>query len=121
MNEQSTNNITRILELSVEILETVRSLKERRSAYEGEPLLDFSEVCQLLHQSERQVRRYREQGHLVGFTIGHRRMYLLSEVRDFIGKMRRRGKFEELKKLSLIRKNHMEKLRVPEAGLPARD
>jgi len=53
MNEQSTNNITRILELSVEILETVRSLKERRSAYEGEPLLDFSEVCQFLHQSER--------------------------------------------------------------------
>lgn len=52
MNEQTTNNITRILELSVEILGTVRSLKERRSAYEGEPLLDFSEVCQLLHQSE---------------------------------------------------------------------
>ncbi len=101
MNEQSTNNIRRILELSVEILETVRSLKERRSAYEGEPLLDFSEVCQLLHQSERQVRRYREQGHLVGFTIGRRRMYLLSEVRDFIGKMRRRGKLEELKNYHL--------------------
>ena len=47
MNEQTTNNITRILELSVEILKTVRSLKERRSAYEGEPLFDFSEVCQL--------------------------------------------------------------------------
>ncbi len=44
MNEQSTNNITRILELSVEILEMVRSLKKRRSTYEGEPLLDFSEV-----------------------------------------------------------------------------
>ncbi len=95
MNKQ--NDITRILELSVEILETVRSLKERRSAYEEEPLLDFSEGCQLLHQSERQVRRYREQGHLVDLTIGHRRMSLLSEVRDFIGKMHCRGKLEELK------------------------
>ena len=47
---------------------------------DGDPMLDFSEVCQILHQSERQVRRYREQGRLVGFNFGHRRMYLLSEV-----------------------------------------
>ncbi len=59
-------------------------------------MLDFSEVCQLLHQSEREVRRYREQEHLVSLTIGRHRMYLLSEVRDFIGKMHRRGKLEAL-------------------------
>ena len=51
---------------------------------DGDPMLDFSEVCQILHQSERQVRRYREQGRLVGFNFGHRRMYLLSEVQEFI-------------------------------------
>ncbi|EKC70475.1 hypothetical protein LEA_07765, partial [human gut metagenome] len=36
------------------------------------------------------------QGLLVGFNIGARRMYLLSEVQEFIRKMRRRGKLESL-------------------------
>lgn len=64
---------------------------------DGDPMLDFSEVCQILHQSERQVRRYREQGRLVGFNFRHRRMYLLSEVQEFIRKMRKQGKLEDLK------------------------
>ena len=76
--------------------EIVHFMKDHRSQLEGDPILDFAEVCQLLRQSERQVRRFREQGLLVGFTIGARRMYLLSEVQEFIRKMRRRGKLESL-------------------------
>jgi len=47
-------------------------------------MLEFPEVRERLKQSERQVRRLRESGELVGFTIGRRRMYLQSEVDAFI-------------------------------------
>ena len=97
MENQSGDSISRILRIVLEILEDVRYLKEHRSMLDGNPMLDFSEVCQILHQSERQVRRYREQGRLVGFNFGHRRMYLLSEVQEFIRKMRIQGKLEDLK------------------------
>ena len=46
----------------------------------------------MLKQSERQVRRLRESGELVGFTIGRRRMYLQSEVDDFIQRSRKQNK-----------------------------
>ena len=36
--------------------------------------------------SERQVRRYREQGKLIGFQLDGRRLYRKSEVLDFIKK-----------------------------------
>lgn len=101
MEYQRTDDISRILAIVTEILEEVRNMKEHRSVLEGDPLLEFSEVCQMLRQSERQVRRYREQGRLVGFNFGHRRMYLLSEVQEFIRKMRRQGKLEELKDSNL--------------------
>ncbi|MBS5524556.1 MAG: helix-turn-helix domain-containing protein [Alistipes sp.] len=97
MEEQTKEEISKILRLVLEILEEIRYLKEHRSMLEGDPMLEFSEVCQMLRQSERQVRRYREQGRLVGFNFGHRRMYLLSEVQEFIRKMRKQGKLETLK------------------------
>ena len=101
MENQSADSSSRILAIVREILEEIRSLKEHRSVLEGDPMLEFSEVCQMLRQSERQVRRYREQGRLVGFTFGHRRMYLLSEVQEFIRKMRKQGKLETLKDTNL--------------------
>ena len=97
MEEQTKEEISKILRLVLEILEEIHYLKEHRSMLEGDPMLEFSEVCQMLRQSERQVRRYREQGRLVGFNFGHRRMYLLSEVQEFIRKMRKQGKLETLK------------------------
>ena len=96
MENQHTDDLSRILRTVEEILEIVHFMKDHRSQLEGDPILDFAEVCQLLRQSERQVRRFREQGLLIGFNIGARRMYLLSEVQEFIRKMRRRGKLESL-------------------------
>ena len=75
MENQHTDDLSRILRTVEEILEIVHFMKDHR---------------------ERQVRRFREQGLLVGFNIGARRMYLLSEVQEFIRKMRRRGKLESL-------------------------
>lgn len=101
MEEQTKEEISKILRLVLEILEEIHYLKEHRSMLEGDPMLEFSEVCQMLRQSERQVRRYREQGRPVGFNFGHRRMYLLSEVQEFIRKMRKQGKLEALKDTNL--------------------
>lgn len=101
MEEQTKEEISKILRLVLEILEEIHYLKEHRSMLEGDPMPEFSEVCQMLRQSERQVRRYREQGRLVGFNFGHRRMYLLSEVQEFIRKMRKQGKLEALKDTNL--------------------
>ena len=53
MENQSGDSISRILTIVLEILEDVRYLKEHRSMLDGDPRLDFSEVCQILHQSER--------------------------------------------------------------------
>ena len=100
MENQHTDDLSRILRTVEEILEIVHFMKDHRSQLEGDPILDFAEVCQLLRQSERQVRRFREQGLLVGFTIGARRMYLLSEVQEFIRKMRRRGKLESFESIN---------------------
>lgn len=55
------------------------------------PCWSFSEVCEMLKQSERQIRRLRENGELVGFTIGRRRMYLQSEVDDFIRRSKKQS------------------------------
>ena len=69
MENQHTDDLSRILRTVEEILEIVHFMKDHRNQLEGDPILDFAEVCQLLRQSERQVRRFREQGLLVGFNI----------------------------------------------------
>ena len=98
MENQHTDDLSRILRTVEEILEIVHFMKDHRSQLEGDPILDFAEVCQLLRQSERQVRRFREQGLLVGFNIGARRMYLLSEVQEFI----RSEQLERLIKMNFL-------------------
>ena len=60
MENQHTDDLSRILRTVEEILEIVHFMKNHRSQLEGDPILDFAEVCQLLRQSERQVRRFRE-------------------------------------------------------------
>ncbi len=92
MNENRDEQINRILNIVMEILEDVRTLRTRQNVLMGDPMLEFPEVCEMLKQSERQVRRLRESGELVGFTIGRRRMYLQSEVDDFIQRSRKQSK-----------------------------
>lgn len=92
MNEKMDEQINRILNIVMEILEDVRTLRTRQNVLMGDPMLEFPEVCEMLKQSERQVRRLRESGELVGFTIGRRRMYLQSEVDDFIQRSRKQNK-----------------------------
>ena len=92
MNENMNEQIIRILHIVTDILEDVRLLRHRQNVLMGDPMLEFPEVCEMLKQSERQVRRLRESGELVGFTIGRRRMYLLSEVDDFIQRSKTQSK-----------------------------
>jgi len=89
MDTSTNDRIDRILNIVMEILEAVRFIKDHNSLFVGDPMLEFPEVCERLKQSERQVRRLRESGELVGFTIGRRRMYLQSEVDAFIERSRK--------------------------------
>ena len=45
---------------------------------DGDPILDFYDTCRMLHLSERQVRRLREEKKLTGFLLGAKRMYRYS-------------------------------------------
>ena len=48
----------------------VLAVKKQHNMIMGDPILDFYETCQMLHLSERQVRRLREEKKLIGFTFG---------------------------------------------------
>lgn len=74
----------RIIAMLRGIQEDLQAIKSNRKVIDGERILDFNEVCDMLHMGERQVRRYREQGKLTGFLLDSRRMYWESEVRQFL-------------------------------------
>lgn len=59
-------------------------IKRGGDTIKSDPILDFYETCQMLHLSERQVRRLREEKKLTGFLVGSRRMYRYSEIKQFI-------------------------------------
>ena len=63
---------------------------------EGDPILDFYETCQMLHLSERQVRRLREEKKLIGFTFGVKRMYRYSEIKRYIDKIENQARQADL-------------------------
>lgn len=71
-----------------EKLDRIRSdlseIKMQKNVIDGDPILAFNEVCEMLHMGERQIRRYREQNKLVGFLLDGKRLYRLSEVQRFI-------------------------------------
>ena len=50
-------------------------------------ILDYQDVCQLLHISLRHLRRLHNTGELVGFKIGRRRFYRTSELQRYIRKV----------------------------------
>ena len=58
-----------------EILGEIRQMKRHRNMLGGSPILEFDEVCSMLHFSERQVRRLRETGQLVGFVFNRRYVF----------------------------------------------
>ena len=70
-----------------ELHTTFHYLRRHRSVLFGTPILEFDEVCAVLHLSARQVRRPREREELVGFNIGRRRMYFQTEVNAYIAKL----------------------------------
>lgn len=69
------------------LYEDFQFLRKHRNMLHGTPVLEFNEVCSMLRQSERSVRRLRETGQLVGFTYGRRRFYSLREVEAFLNRM----------------------------------
>lgn len=88
MTEQERDTLlTEIGRLTKGLYEDYQFLRKHRNMLRGTPILEFDEVCSMLRQSERSVRRLRESGQLVGFTFGRRRFYSLREVEGFIARM----------------------------------
>ena len=73
-----------ILEIVREIREDVSFMKRHRNMLCGMPILEVDEVCDLLKMSDRQLRRYRTSGQLVGFHFGRRLMFSAAEINRFV-------------------------------------
>ena len=77
-------HLDEILEIVKEIREDITYMKRHRNMLCGMPVLEVSEVCDLLKTSERQLRRYRTEGLLTGFKFGRRLMFSSSEITRFV-------------------------------------
>ena len=64
-------------------------LRRHRNELFGTPVLEFNEVCSVLHLSACQVQRLRERNELVGFNVGHRRLYFQMEVYAYLSRLER--------------------------------
>ena len=91
-----------ILEIVREIREDVSFMKHHRNMLCGMPILEVDEVCDLLKMSDRQLRRYRTSGQLVGFHFGRRLMFSTAEINRFI----ERVEMEHKQKKSLRKAIH---------------
>ncbi|MFR6382765.1 MULTISPECIES: helix-turn-helix domain-containing protein [unclassified Alistipes] len=67
---------------------------------DGDPILDFYDTCRMLHLSERQVRRLREEKKLTGFLLGAKRMYRYSEIKRYIDTLERNTRRQRSKQLT---------------------
>lgn len=59
-----------------------------QGAIDEETLLNYLDVCQILHISVRQLRRLQAAGELVGFKKGRLRFFPRSEVQQYIKKLK---------------------------------
>ena len=91
-----------ILEIVREIREDVSFMKRHRNMLCGMPILEVDEVCDLLKMSDRQLRRYRTSGQLVGFHFGRRLIFSRAEFNRFI----ERVEMEHKQKKSLRKAIH---------------
>lgn len=73
-----------ILEIVREIREDIAYMKRHRNMLCGTPILEVSEVCDLLKISDRQLRRYCVSGQLTGFHFGRRLMFSTAEISRFV-------------------------------------
>ena len=81
------NLCLRILD-KVETISNILQNASRHQPQEPEDvILDYQDVCQLLHISLRHLRRLYASGELVGFKLGRRRFHRTSEIRQYIRKI----------------------------------
>ena len=102
IEEDRDTTLEEILEIVREIREDVSFMKHHRNMLCGMPILEVDEVCDLLKMSDRQLRRYRTSGQLVGFHFGRRLMFSTAEINRFI----ERVEMEHKQKKSLRKAIH---------------
>ena len=103
-----------ILEIVREIREDIAYMKRHRNMLCGTPVLEVSEVCDLLKISDRQLRRYCVSGQLAGFHFGRRLMFSTAEINRFI----ERVELEHKQKKSLRKAIHLSLIHISEPTRP---
>ena len=73
----------RILEQLSALLAEIQALHPEIKSPD-DTVLDYLDVCQILHISIRQLRRLQQSGDLQGFKNGRRRYYLSSEISAYL-------------------------------------
>lgn len=84
--DDTQDTLNQIIDILHCIQQDLREIKSGHNTINGQRILDFGEVCEMLRMGERQVRRYRERGALKGFLLDNRRMYWETEVMEFLKK-----------------------------------
>lgn len=84
--DNTKDTLNQIVDILHGIKQDLREIKSGHNKINGQRILDFAEVCEMLRMGERQVRRYRERGALKGFLLDNRRMYWETEVTEFLKK-----------------------------------
>lgn len=56
----------------------------QKESNETDVLLDYHDVCEILHISIRGIRRLQQTGEIVGVKLGRRRFYRTSEIQAYI-------------------------------------
>lgn len=74
----------RIIERFNILSDHMNDLQKKRSAIDGEELLDNQDLLQMLKISNRSLQRYRSIGKLPYYTISGKLYYKLSDVHEFI-------------------------------------
>lgn len=80
-------NSRKILDKLDKLAEDMKALKPGNDTSDN-TVLDYLDVCQILHISMRYLRILHNQKKLTGFKIGRRRFYLSSDVQRYLQEVR---------------------------------
>lgn len=80
-------NSRKILDKLDKLSEDIKALKPGNDTSDN-TVLDYLDVCQILHISVRYLRILHNQKKLTGFKIGRRRFYLSSDVQRYLQEVR---------------------------------
>ena len=91
--KESCQSIDRKVDLLREDIRKLSNPENSPAAKLEDTVLDYLDVAQVLHISVRQLRRLHNSGELVGFKVGRRRYYFVTEVQAYLRTLQSNNSF----------------------------